>query len=155
MNRISLLHRASAFLRGGVITRLILSVVWLGIAPVWAAEQGPKHSSSFQYDSKGRRDPFTPLVREGKLVNVMPGTQLSASRPVLFGILWDPGGQSIALLNDTEVKVGDTIGGYRVQEIRQDAVVLIDGGEPVVLQLVFETPPSKFSPRTTTGGEGQ
>ena len=98
--------------------RLILSLVWLGVSPGWAAEQSPKPSSSFQYDSKGRRDPFTPLVRDGKLVNVIPGTQLSVSRPVLFGILWDPGGQSIALLNDTEVKVGDTIGGYRVAEIR-------------------------------------
>ena len=155
MNHFSLPDRASAFLSGGVITRLVLSLVWLGVGPVWAAERTPTQPASFQYDSKGRRDPFTPLVREGKLVNVIPGTQLSVSRPVLFGILWDPGGQSLALLNDTEAKVGDMIGGYRVAEIRQDAVVLIDGGEPVVLQLVFETPPSKFSPRTTTGGEGQ
>lgn len=128
-------------------------MVWLGGGPAWAVEEASKKSSAFQYDSKGRRDPFTPLVREGKLVNVTPGTQISVTRPVLYGILWDPGGQSLALLNDTEVKVGDTIGGYRVQEIRQDAVVLIGGGEPVVLQLAFETPPPKLSPGTTTGGE--
>jgi len=68
---------------------------------------------------------------------------------VLYGILWDSAGNSIALINDTEVKVGDTVKGYRVTEIRQDAVVLTNGGEPVVLQIAFETPPSG----TTTGGE--
>jgi hypothetical protein len=80
---------------------------------------------------------------------------VAASKPVLYGILWDPGGQSIALINDAEVKVGDAVSGYRVKEIRQDAVVLINGGVPVVLEIAFEAPPSTLSPGATTGGEGR
>ena len=82
-----------------------------------------------------------------------------ADKPVLYGILWDPNGHSLALINDTEAKVGDTINGYQVTEIRRDAVVLsVEGGEPVVLQLTFDTPPGALAPRTprtTTGGRGR
>lgn len=105
------------------------------------------------YDAKGRRDPFIPLVRNGELVNVV-GQSGTLDQPVLRGILWDPSGRSIALINDMEVNVGDLIGGYRVDAIRQDAVVLtVDGGEPLVLQLEFELPGA--SPDTATGGKSR
>ena len=123
-----------------------------GLRSAWAADEPTAHEASFQYDAKNRRDPFSPLVREGRIVNATSGTKVPTSQPILYGILWDPGGQSIALINDVEVKVGDSIEGYRVMEIRQDAVVLRNGGEPVVLQLAFETPPS---PSTTTGGKSR
>lgn len=74
---------------------------------------------------------------------------------VLRGILWDSAGGSIALIDEAEVKVGDTIGAYRVTEIREDAVVLADGGQPVVLKIAVEALPSGFSSRTTMGGEGR
>lgn len=103
-----------------------------------AQEAAPPADGQFRYDSKSRRDPFSPLVRDGRMVGVMQTHTIQTSRPVLYGILWDAGGQSIALINDIEVKVGDTVGTYRVVEIRKDAVVLSDGREPVVLQLAFE-----------------
>ena len=79
---------------------------------------------------------------------------MESTKPVLYGILWDPGGNSIALINDGEVKVGDAVGEYLVKEIRHDAVVLENGGEPVVLRMAFDTPPSKLPPGATKGGEG-
>ena len=112
-----------------------------------SADQG----APFRYDSGGRRDPFMPLVRDGRLVAAGPGVRLEQSTPVLYGILWDPAGRSIALVNDAEVREGDRIGDYEVKEIQHDAVVLDNGGEPVVLRIAFDAPP-KPSPDTTTGG---
>ena len=120
--------------------------------PLWAAEAPSKNREPFVYDAKGRRDPFMALVRDGKYIGTQKGTPLDTSKPVLYGILWDPAGQSIAMIDDQEVRVGDTVGGYQVAEIRQDAVVLKGGGEPLVLQIDFQTPPSERSPRTATGG---
>ena len=121
-----------------------------------ASETPPGKRESFFYDAKGHRDPFVPLVRDGRLVGKpQPVPTVNAAQPVLYGILWDPAGRSIAMINDTEVRVGDTVAGYRVAEIRQDAVVLSGGGEPLVLSIDFETPSSKSSPRTTMGGEQQ
>ncbi len=132
----------------------------LGVLSVWAAEDsksGPplKKPESFSYDAGGHRDPFLPLVVNGRPVGwtVKPGVE--TSQPVLYGILWDPGGQSLALINDGEYRAGDTIGTYQVKEIRKDAVVLENGGEPVVLTIVFDAPSSKLSPDTTKGGQGR
>lgn len=120
----------------------------------WTAEEpAPQSNQPFRYDAHGRRDPFVPLVRDGRFVGSSGGLQSSADKPVLYGILWDAGGVSVALINDVEAKVGDTINGYEVKEIRQDAVVLSNGDESLVLQIAFETSPSEASPDTAKGGE--
>ena len=92
------------------------------------------------YDSKGKRDPFVALVHEGRFVGT-GGTLASASQPSdlqLVGILWDPGGRSIALINDAEVTVGEVVGDYQVVDIQQDAVTVMREGKPIILQLSFE-----------------
>ena len=128
----------------------------MSAALAWAAQGPSEKHDTFSYDPAGHRDPFVPLVRDGRLVGVTTlGTSGPTDKPVLYGILWDPEGHSIALINDGEVKVGDSVGGYRVKEIRQDAVVLTSGGVPVVLEIAFDAPPSKLSPGATTGGEGR
>ena len=133
----------------------VAAVTLLSLLPLWAAEAPQdKKGEPFQYDPKGHRDPFVALVREGRRVDAQPGRRVESSRPVLYGILWDPGGHSLALINDAEVNVGDTVAGYKVSEIRRDAVVLTNGGEPVVLQIAFEERPSDLPSGTTTGGEG-
>lgn len=91
------------------------------------------------YEAKGKRDPFVPLVRDGRFIANPGGGDFSTL--TLVGVLWDAGGNSIALINDTEAKVGDVLGDYQVQDIRQDGVVLMRDGKPVVLQLSFETAP--------------
>jgi hypothetical protein len=109
----------------------------------------------FEYDSRGKRDPFAPLVRDGRMVGVSSGQRVEGgAKPVLYGVLWeDAPGASIALINDTEAKVGDIVAGYRIMEIRKDAVVLESegGGEPLVLEIAFDTPPSKLSTGTPKG----
>ena len=108
------------------------------------------------YDPKGHRDPFVALVRDGRVVGVPTARATETLRPVLYGILWDPAGRSsLALLNDKEAKVGEQVGAYRVEEIRQDAVVLTrEDGEPVVLQVSFETPEAASPPPGAARAKG-
>jgi hypothetical protein len=129
----------------------------LAAVPRASAAEEPKAAAAFKYDSKSRRDPFSALVRDGRLIGgAQPQTPVETRKPVLYGILWDPGGNSIAVLNDEEVRVGDVIGEYRVVEIQPNAVVLDSGGEPVVLELMFDTPAGrKLAPRPATGGDGR
>jgi len=80
------------------------------------------------------------LVHEGRFVGP-GGTLTSASQPSdlqLAGILWDPGGHSIALINDAEVTVGEMVGDYQIVDIHQDAVTVMREGKPIILQLSFE-----------------
>ena len=142
-----------------VMASFVLAVGILTAVLARAADETvvPKSKGAgFTYDPHGQRDPFVPLVRDGRLVATTPGMRLESSKPVLAGILWDPGGQSVAIINEEEVKVGDAIGGYKVSEIRKDAVVLTNGGKLVELGISFDTPPAEASKRrTTTGGEGR
>lgn len=132
---------------------LATGLVTLGAAGL-QAEEGPSTiHKPFQYDAKGHRDPFVSLVRDGRLVG-MKGSSVDASQAVLHGILWDPGGHSIAMVDDTEVKVGDMVGDYQVVEIRQDAVVLKSGAESLVLRIDVERPSADRSSHTTKGGDG-
>jgi len=110
----------------------------------------------WSYDPKGKRDPFIPLVRDGRIVSVTGDlSSPGASVPLLAGILWDPGGHSIALINDTEVMVGETVSGYQLAEIRPDAVVLVRDGEPLVLQITFEEPVKSLPALSAPGTSGQ
>ena len=140
----------------------MLAAVWFcGACVMWglmpreaAAEASAPSADAARYDPKGRRDPFVPLVRDGRLVGApQASSQVESIGPALSGILWDPGGNSIALINDGEYRVGQAINDYTVQEIRRDAVVLTSGAETLVLQIQFGRPESELSPDTTTGGE--
>ena len=113
------------------------------IAERWgmAAENSPSASVAFQYDAKDRRDPFEPLAQDGHLKPGMGlGHDVEGDQPVLYGILWDPAGPSLALINDGEYQVGEMVNGYQIVEIRRDAVVITSGGERTVLQITFDAP---------------
>lgn len=129
-------------------------LVLAAAVPQVGADDGASFSATFHYDAKNRRDPFVPLVRDGRIVSDSPrdGRPYDGSKPVLYGILWDPGGQSIALINDGEAKAGQTVDGYLVKEIRKDAVVLEGAaGEEVVLEISFDAPSSKPLPEHRNG----
>ena len=144
-------RRAAA---AGLVTRWACALALCAAATVPGvfAETGGS-LEPFTYDPAGHRDQFIPLVRDGRMVGSVTGKLASAlDQPVLYGILWEPGGQSIALINDLETKVGDAVGGYQVKEIRRDAVVLVNGGEPVVLSISFDDP-GELPPGDTRGGD--
>ena len=134
-------------MRGRLLLLVMSGAVLIGSL---AAAEEPSQKTGFRYDAAGRRDPFMPLVLNNRLVSTGGGGSRDLSQPVLRGILWDPSGRSIALIDELEAKVGDTVRGYRVAAIRRDEVVLeSEDGQSMVLQIAFETPSSG----TTTGGE--
>jgi len=92
---------------------------------------------NFVYDSKGKRDPFMPLVTSlGYIVNVEE--ELFASEMNLEGIIYDNRGQSLAIINGKVVKTGDNIGVYTVIEITTSKVALVKGAEKYILELKKE-----------------
>jgi hypothetical protein len=126
------------------VTIALLVCAWATAMPM--TERGDAEDGYFTYNAKGHRDPFEPLVRDGRIVGVVHQRRfVSTSKPVLHAILWDPMGTSFAIINNEEVRVGDVIESYRVVDIRQDAVVLKEGEEPLVLQITFDAPSSRRS----------
>ena len=121
---------------------LMLIGMAVRVCGVEAAEPTPAPAASepFHYDAKGRRDPFSALVRNGKIIGGK--IEGSGDAPVLQGILWDPRGISVALLDNAEYKVGDQIREYQVAEIRRDGVVLKKGEESVIVQIAFDKSPT-------------
>ncbi len=96
-------------------------------------------SGSGFYRAKGR-DPFAPLVRDGRVLAPVQTTgddKGLAVLPVLHGILWD-NGYSIAMIDDSELQAGASVRGYQIVEIQKDAVILERNGKQVVLQLESE-----------------
>jgi hypothetical protein len=131
----------------------LAAAVWFAasaVAAVAPSGGGEPRERLFRYNAHGRRDPFVALVRDGKLVSAAT-TRSGGSGPVLRGVLWDPGGNSIAMINEGEYRVGDMVGDYRVLEIREEAVVLATGGEPIVIQIEFGST-SAPAPDAATGG---
>lgn len=99
-----------------------------------------KDSISFAYDDKGRRDPFQPLVVDGRIVaQIRQQDDSDGALPILYGILWDEGGRSIALINDTEAQAGDKVGGFTIKTINRQSVIVVNkAGAEKVLELSFE-----------------
>jgi hypothetical protein len=110
------------------IMALLLSLMLSSV--VLAAEEG------FIYDDRGERDPFWPLVTAGNaLVNY--DTTFTVSEMVLEGVIEDGRG-GMAIINGTVVEVGKTIGGYVVQKITPNRVVLEKDGQTTELSLKKE-----------------
>ena len=107
------------------------------------------------YQSEGHRDPFVPLVRDGRIITPPQATggdgRRTTAMPVLHGILWDAGGRSIAMIDDTELQVGGEVRGYQVTEITRATVSLARAGQIFVLRLEES---GEATPTTTKQGGG-
>ena len=84
----------------------------------------------FTYDSKGRRNPFIPLVSsDGRLLKLDKEEKSESSDLLLEGIIYDKQGRSFAVVNGSVVGVSDTIAGYQVLKIEDKKVTFIKGAE--------------------------
>jgi hypothetical protein len=86
------------------------------------------------YDSKGKRDPFIPLVTpDGRLLKLE--SQKSASGLTLEGIIYDEHGLSYAIVNGEVVRISDKVGEYQVLKIQKNKVIFIKGAETTEVEL--------------------
>jgi hypothetical protein len=81
----------------------------------------------FAYDSKGRRNPFIPLVTsDGRLLKL---DKEQAQQDLLVeGIIYDKQGRSYAIVNGSIFGIGDSVGDYQVLKIQDKKVAFIKDG---------------------------
>jgi len=93
----------------------------------------------FVYDSKGKRNPFIPLLTtDGRFLKLEQGE--APEGLLLEGIIYDKQARSYAIVNGSVVGIGDAVGGYQVLKIEEDKVTFIKDGEPKELELKKEDP---------------
>lgn len=79
----------------------------------------------FVYDSKGKRDPFISLItRDVRVAAGLEGVQV-IDDITLEGILWDPKGGSIAVLNGVIMREGQEAGSVKLKKIEEKKITLL------------------------------
>ena len=112
---------------------LLLIIFILSYGLVFAQEE-----ETFVYTDKGKRDPFVPLVDENGRYLFDSEEFCTFDDLNLSGILWDPEGKSSCLINNQIVKIGDSIGGFKVTNVTKDSVMLFKNGKEYILRLSIE-----------------
>jgi len=87
----------------------------------------------FTYDSKGRRDPFVPLIN-AKAKHDSEKEKADTGAFQMEGIIYDPGG-SLAIINGKVLREGDVLNGYKVAQIQKSCVNMSREGETFTLNL--------------------
>jgi len=96
-------------------------------------EKGP-----YTYESKNRRDPFVPLIIDDIRTYTSLETIETVDDLMLEGILWDPDGGSIAILNGAILKRGDKVNNIKILEIAPTKVRLMIYNDEFELNLQEE-----------------
>lgn len=82
----------------------------------------------FIYNSKGRRNPFIPLVTsDGRLLQL--DKKETSGELSIEGIIYDKSARSFAIVNGSVVGIGDKVAGYQVLKIENNKVTFIKDGE--------------------------
>ena len=108
-------------------SELILFAAFLLAAPVCPAAWA-------EYQSKGRRDPFVPLIlSDGRRINP-PGVEESSdgtrlSSIILQGIVYDQAGGSYVILNGHLLRENQEMEGIKVLKIESNSVIVLSDGE--------------------------
>ncbi|MFA5060377.1 MAG: hypothetical protein WC676_07105 [Candidatus Omnitrophota bacterium] len=98
---------------------------------VWAQD------ADFTYSDQGKRDPLWRLVTpSGSIINY--DSDVLVSDMILEGIIFDPSGKSLAIINGNVVEQNRRIGPFVVSKIEAKRVTLTKGQENFVLELKKE-----------------
>jgi len=88
---------------------------------------GSLWATEITYDSGKRRDPFIPVTGEDVSISA------ASSGIKLEGIIYDPGGRSMAILNGKTCQTGEILGTATIVKIQKDHVVISIEGEEKTL----------------------
>ncbi len=107
-------------------TWIALYVVFVFMSAAYAQEQKYSYKQT-------KRDPFVPLISAaGYLINLEPEDN---STLTLEGIMYDPKGDSVAIINGDLVRVGDTVGDAVLVSVEPTKVTVIKDNQKVELSL--------------------
>jgi hypothetical protein len=93
---------------------------------------------AFQYEAKGKRDPFVPLVGMDRPAVASLEDVSSVDDLKLEGIAIGAQGRKIAILNGEALKEGDKIGEVELKTVAKKSVNVMVGGKPYELVLSGE-----------------
>ena len=111
-----------------MIARTVLGIFLATALPAYAQD------GAFVYDDHGKRDPFGPLVTNSGAV-VVSDTDLTVADINLEGLVSDPQGNNVAIINGKIVKAGDYVGPYKVETVAVDYVGLLKEQQRITLRL--------------------
>jgi len=93
----------------------------------------------FTYDSKGRRNPFIPLVTsDGRLLKLDKEEAGGKEDLLIEGIIYDKQGRSFAIVNGSVVGIGDAVSDYQVLKIKDKKVTFIKDGRTKEVEIKKE-----------------
>ena len=93
---------------------------------------------AFVYNANGRRDPFMPLITENiKFGSGLVGVQ-TADDLNLEGIVWDPEGGSVAILNGMILKEYEQINNVKITKIEPTKITLTINNAEYTIKLIKE-----------------
>ncbi len=96
-----------------------------------------KKDTGFIYKINNPREPFMPLVSaDGTVVNLEPQSDISDIH--LEGIIFDPGGKSYAVINGNVIAENDSVGNFKLKEIKKDKIILQNGENTHIIELIKE-----------------
>ena len=108
-----------------MILRSVLFWIFVFVSAV-SAEQ-------YTYKYEGKRDPFIPLISStGYLINLEPENNATLR---LEGVMYDPQGDSMAIINGALVRVGENVGDAVVSSIEPNKVTVIKDNQKVEIEL--------------------
>jgi|GEM_PF-795157 len=88
------------------------------------------YAQDFTYNSKGKRDPFMPLVGAGAVYETKEAVEINSLQDVVLeGIVYDEKGGSRAIINSMILKEGDKAGAMTIEKIEPKKVTLQIGDE--------------------------
>jgi hypothetical protein len=91
--------------------------------------------SALTYDSKGKRDPFVPLIGQERVMSANLDAIVSPEDLKLEGIATVAGTKRIAIINGQMVKDNDKFGVIKIKSILRDRVELSIEGSDYTLTL--------------------
>lgn len=97
-----------------------------------------KAQEKLKYEPKGNRDPFIALVGSGGEYLGASGKIKSLADIKLEGIIWDPKGGHLAVINGEVVKEGDDLDGVKIDKIYSKKITILIEDEEFTLNLVEE-----------------
>lgn len=114
-------------------------LVSAGIGIIIASSLRDVDSQGYQYDSRGKRDPFIPLIGQGKASARIDLEDVASIADVkLEGIAVNAKGKMIAIVNGSLLKEGDGAGIVRVLKVSKKSATLIVGGKEYDIELSGE-----------------
>jgi len=123
-------------LKNKIFLLFLIVFLVLGMTNSLLAQDSSEDSADeiFVYEDNSRRDPFWSLVNSGGGI-VSYDSELSVADLFLEGIVADPGGKSLAIINGKIVRMNDNIDKFVVSEIGVDSVILEKDGQSYSLKL--------------------